>query len=75
MVSGYRDYYPLDFVDRPMAQAAPERRHRARRSPSRPLDFEPRARYSYSNTGYLLLGEIATRVGREPFAQPSSGGC
>ena len=28
MVSGYRDYYPLDFVDRPMAAAAAERRDR-----------------------------------------------
>ena len=30
---------------------------------SRPLDFEPRSRYSYSNTGYLLLGHIVERVG------------
>ena len=35
---------------------------------SRPLDFEPRSRYSYSNTGYLLLGRIAEIAGGEPFA-------
>ena len=34
---------------------------------SRPLDFEPRSRYSYSNTGYLLLGHIAELAGGEPF--------
>lgn len=67
MVSGYRDYYPLDFVDRPMA-APRASLDIVRDFASRPLDFEPRARYSYSNTGYLLLGAIAERAGREPFA-------
>lgn len=67
MVSGYRDYYPLDFVDRPMAAPRPSL-DIVRDFAGRPLDFEPRARYSYSNTGYLLLGEIAARAGREPFA-------
>jgi D-alanyl-D-alanine carboxypeptidase len=67
MVSGYRDYYPLDFVDRPMA-APRSSVDIVREFASRPLDFEPRARYSYSNTGYLLLGAIAERAGREPFA-------
>ena len=67
MVSGYRDYYPLDFVDRPMAAPRPSL-DIVRDFASRPLDFEPRARYSYSNTGYLLLGEIAARAGREPLA-------
>lgn len=35
---------------------------------SMPLDFEPGSRYSYSNTGYLLLGHIFSRVaGGESF--------
>lgn len=67
MVSGYRDYYPLDFVDQPMAAPRPSL-DIVRDFAGRPLDFEPRSRYSYSNTGYLLLGEIAARAGREPFA-------
>ena len=67
MVSGYRDYYPLDFVDRPMAAPRPSL-DIVRDFAGRPLDFEARSRYSYSNTGYLLLGEIAARAGREPFA-------
>lgn len=67
MISGYRDYYPLDFVDRPMAAPRPSAEIVADFA-SRPLDFEPRSRYSYSNTGYLLLGRIAEMAGREPFA-------
>ncbi len=67
MVSGYRDYYPLDFVDRPMAAPRPSAEIITEFA-SRPLDFEPRSRYSYSNTGYLLLGRIAEIAGREPFA-------
>jgi len=35
----------------------------------KPLDFAPGTRYSYSNTGYLLLGRIASLVGRKPFDQ------
>jgi len=67
MVSGYRDYYPLDFVDRPMAAARPSA-DIVKDFASRPLDFAPRSRYSYSNTGYLLLGQIAEQAGGEPFA-------
>jgi D-alanyl-D-alanine carboxypeptidase len=67
MVSGYRDYYPLDFVDRPMAAPRPAAAI-IDEFASRPLDFEPGSRYSYSNTGYLLLGRIAEIAGREPFA-------
>ena len=66
MVSGYRDYYPLDFVDRPMAAARPSA-DIVKDFASRPLDFEPRSRYSYSNTGYLLLGRIVEIAGREPY--------
>ncbi len=67
MVSGYRDYYPLDFVDRPMAAPRPSAEV-INEFASRPLDFEPRSRYSYSNTGFLLLGRIAEIAGHEPLA-------
>jgi CubicO group peptidase (beta-lactamase class C family) len=67
-VSGYRDYYPLDFVDRPMTRPLSSAQV-VKTFASRPLDFEPGSRYSYSNTGYLLLGEIAEKAGGEPIAK------
>jgi len=35
----------------------------------RRLDFEPGSRFSYSNTGYLILGSVAESVSGEPFGQ------
>lgn len=55
-VSGYRDYYPLDFVVREMA--VPESVDTViARYATRPLDFEPGSRWSYSNTNFLILGK------------------
>jgi CubicO group peptidase (beta-lactamase class C family) len=33
------------------------------------LEFQPGSRFDYSNSNYLLLGEIVHRVSREPLAQ------
>ncbi|HXV62722.1 MAG TPA: serine hydrolase domain-containing protein [Vicinamibacteria bacterium] len=65
-VSGYRDYYPLDFVHRDMARPRPSD-DVIQEYASRPLDFEPGSRYSYSNTGYLMLGRVVERVSGESF--------
>ena len=65
-ISGYRDYYPLDYVNREMSQAA-SADEIIRRYATRPLDFEPRSRYSYSNTGYLILGRVVEKVSGQPF--------
>lgn len=65
-VSGYRDYYPLDFVHQAMAEPRASDEI-IREYGSRPLDFEPGSRYSYSNTGYLMLGRVVERVSGEPF--------
>ncbi len=66
-VSGYPDYYPLDFVA--------ERMHRPiepdvllRQYASGALDFDPGTRYSYSNTGFVLAGRVVERIAGEPFA-------
>ena len=64
-VAGYRDYYPLDFVDRAMAVPRPTTSV-IQDFATRPLDFEPGTRWSYSNTGYLILGEVIERVSGEP---------
>ena len=66
MVSGYTDYYPLDYLDRRMLRPiAPD--SLIRWYGRMPLDFEPRSRYSYSNTGYIMLGRIVERVTGRPF--------
>jgi CubicO group peptidase (beta-lactamase class C family) len=65
-LSGYRDFYPLDFVDREMQKPATADEIITEYS-TRPLDFPPRSRYSYSNTGFLILGRVIEKVSGEPF--------
>ena len=65
-VSGYPDYYPLDFVDRPM-QKPIDPDALIGQFGTRKLDFEPGTRYSYSNTGFLILGRVVEKVSGEPF--------
>lgn len=65
-LSGYRDYYPLDFVDNEMQKAATADDIIAEYA-TRPLDFNPRSRYSYSNTGFLILGRVIEKVSEQPF--------
>ena len=65
-LSGYRDYYPLDFVDQEMQKPATADQIITEYA-TRPLDFAPRSRYSYSNTGFLILGRVIEKVSGEPF--------
>lgn len=65
-VSGYPDYYPLDFVDRRMQTPIAED-ELLRQYAGGKLDFEPGTKYSYSNTGYILLGRVAEIVTGENF--------
>lgn len=65
-LSGYHDYYPLDFVDREMQKPASADEIITEYA-TRPLDFAPRSRYSYSNTGFLILGRVIEKVSGEPF--------
>ena len=65
-VSGYRDYYPLDFVDREMEQPTTADSVIAEYA-TRPLDFEPGTRWSYSNTNFLILGRVVEKVSGVPF--------
>ena len=63
-VSGYPDYYPLDFVDRRMQQPIAQD-ELLRQYAGGKLDFEPGTRYSYSNTGYILMGRVVEKVSGE----------
>ncbi|MCU1327083.1 MAG: beta-lactamase family protein [Bryobacterales bacterium] len=66
--SGYRDYYPLDYVSPVMARDT---------TPSEiltkwakiPLDFEPGTRWQYSNTNYVIAGQIVEKVARKPLIE------
>ncbi len=64
--SGYPDYYPLDFVDRRMLKPI-SLEGLLRDYAGGKLDFEPGSRYSYSNTGYILLGGVVEKVSGEKF--------
>jgi D-alanyl-D-alanine carboxypeptidase len=67
-VSGYPDYYPLDFVDRRLATPRPVDEV-IRLYGTGKLDFEPGTRYSYSNTGYDILGRIVEKTSGLPFGE------
>ena len=66
--SGYPDFYPLDFVDRRLVKSIREDALLARYAGAK-LDFEPGTRWSYSNTGYVLLGRVVEKVSGKPFRQ------
>ncbi len=71
-VSGYPDYYPLDFVDRrmgkPISLAAMLKDYASGK-----LDFAPKSRYSYSNTGFIILGGVVEKLTGKPFGEFLTG--
>ncbi|HEX6094985.1 MAG TPA: serine hydrolase domain-containing protein [Thermoanaerobaculia bacterium] len=68
MTSGYRDFWPQDYVMPMMLQDVEPARILADWA-ERPLDFEPGAKRQYSNTNYTILGVIVERVAGMPFLQ------
>ncbi len=65
-VSGYPDYYPLDFVDRRMEKTI-QLDDLLKDYAGGKLDFPPRTRWSYSNTGYILLGRVVEKASGQSF--------
>jgi CubicO group peptidase (beta-lactamase class C family) len=61
MTAGYRDYYPLDYVDTEMRKDVSAKEIMEEYA-TRPLDFDPGTRWSYSNTNFTILGAIAEKV-------------
>jgi CubicO group peptidase (beta-lactamase class C family) len=66
--SGYPDYYPLDFVDRRL-QRPIAANQLVQDYAGGKLDFTPGTRWSYSNTGFVLLALIIEKVAGEPFGR------
>jgi CubicO group peptidase (beta-lactamase class C family) len=66
--SGLHDYLdlPADQTDRLVTQPI-RYADLVARVASLPLDFKPGSRWSYSNTGYLLLGKVIEVVSGEPY--------
>jgi D-alanyl-D-alanine carboxypeptidase len=64
--AGYPDYYPLDFIDRRMAKSIELDKLIADYAGGK-LDFAPGTRWSYSNTGYIILGRVVEKVSGKPF--------
>ncbi len=63
--SGYRDYWPQDYVLPFMLQEITAEKILdgwARK----PLDFEPGSQYQYSNTGYVIAGLIVEKASGTP---------
>ena len=65
MTSGYQDYWPQDYVMPGMLKdVTPDQilRGWARK----PLDFEPGTKWQYSNTNYVIAGQIVERLAGKP---------
>ena len=66
--SGYEDFYPLDYVAPFMARdttAAQILDGWAKK----PLNFDPGTRWQYSNTGYVIIGEIVEKITHKTFIE------
>ena len=65
MTSGYQDFWPQDYVMPGMLQdIAPAAILRG--WAQKPLDFDPGTRWQYSNTNYVIAGQIVERVSGMP---------
>ena len=66
--SGYQDFWPQDYV-MPMMLNSVTPQSIADRWAKQPLDFEPGARWQYSNTNYTLAGMVVEKAAGMPFFQ------
>ena len=64
--SGYQDYWPQDYVMKPMLEPITARKIMDTWA-KKPLDFEPGTKWQYSNTNYVIAGAIVEKVAGVPF--------
>jgi CubicO group peptidase (beta-lactamase class C family) len=63
--SGLQDFWPQDYMFSDMLKPT-DPQGIVDRWAKKPLDYEPGARYQYSNTGYVVAGMIVEKVAGEP---------
>jgi CubicO group peptidase (beta-lactamase class C family) len=63
--SGYRDYYPLDYVA-PFMTVPATPAQILERFARIPLDFEPGTQWQYSNTNFVVAGGIVEKITGTP---------
>ena len=63
--SGLQDFWPQDYMFADMLKPTTPQGI-VDKWAKKPLDFPPGARWQYSNTGYVVAGMIAEKVGGEP---------
>jgi D-alanyl-D-alanine carboxypeptidase len=63
--SGYRDFWPQDYVPATMLQPVTTNKL-LQDWATLPLDFVPGTQYQYSNTGYVVAGAIVEKVAGQP---------
>jgi D-alanyl-D-alanine carboxypeptidase len=63
--SGLQDFWPQDYLFSDMTVPTTPQ-HIVDKWARKPLDFQPGARWQYSNTGYVVAGMIAEKVSGEP---------
>ena len=66
--SGYQDYWPQDYVMRPMLEPTTARKIMDAWA-RKPLDFAPGTKWQYSNTNYVVAGVIIEKVSGMPLMQ------
>lgn len=66
--SGYQDYYPLDYVAPFMTRDVTAAQILDTWA-KKPLDFEPGARWQYSNTNYVAAGLIVEKITGKPLIE------
>ena len=59
--SGYQDYWPEDYLMKPMEQPTTAQEILDRWA-KKPLDFEPGTQWQYSNTNYVIAGLIVEKL-------------
>ena len=63
--SGLQDFWPQDYLFSDMTVPTTPQ-HIVDKWAKKPLDFQPGARWQYSNTGYVVAGTIVEKVSGEP---------